>query len=64
MSITDIRRKYLLQLLADLDQQIADAKSLAINHLLTGGERGDLTAHLAGCHVSLKRVEMMLRRVV
>ena len=60
MSVTSIRRKYLLRLLADLDQQIAEVETLTSGHVLTNGEREIATDLLVSHRTSLKRVESML----
>ena len=60
MSVASIRRKFLLRLLADLDQQIAEVESLTSEHVLTNGERGLAADVLVSRRTSVKRVEGML----
>ena len=60
MHVTPIRRKYLLRLLAQIDQQIAEGKSLAHSRLLTTDERSVAAAYLSESCEALNRVENML----
>ena len=59
-----IRRKHLLRLLAQLDQQIAEVVTMMAEPVLTLRERQVATAQLDSRRNLLKRVEKLLAQVV
>jgi hypothetical protein len=63
MSVTAIRRKYLLRLLAQLDQQIAETESLSRDPRLTDGEHRLIASQLDYRRNAVLRVEAMLANI-
>jgi len=58
-----LRRKYLLRLLAQIDQQISEMESLRSEHLLSNGEHQLAASQLDYHRTAALRVEVMLANI-